>query len=273
MYDHKLLEITIAFILLIMAFAFFLVLFAVQHKHYQSYHRFERELLLSQLEKKELSLGFQERELMLDEVAQEIHDNIGQLLYVIRMNLHNIDECSTSEDQKKMIRYVSEVTDMAIRDTQYMSRCLSRDFIRSLGLYHMLEFNMDQINAGKKITCTMEVEGDHKMLTDESQLLIYRIAQEAIHNVLSHADARNIKISLLYKPALFKMSIADDGIGFDMSKINEAETMGIGNMRKRSRALDGILEITSALGKGCNVALLVNMRYSPGVASEGSVIT
>jgi hypothetical protein len=258
MYDHKLLEIAYASTLLFALFAFFIVRFAIRHKNQQAYDRLERERLLHELEMKELTMAFGERELMLEEVSQELHDNLGQLACLIRMNLYNIEDYCTGDEQGKIIKYVADLTDMLVNDIQYISKTLSMDFIKDMGLYHMLEFNMDQINAGSKIRCSIHVEGDHKILMPEPQLLVYRIAQEAIRNALQHASAKNIYISLFYRSAQFKMDISDDGMGFDLSKINEAETLGIGNMRKRANVLNGTLEIQSDYGKGCIVALSVD---------------
>jgi len=258
MYDQELLQIVFACTLLFGVFAFFLVLFVIKHKNQKQQYELEKQRLLFELEKKELKMGFQERELVLDEISQEIHDNIGQVAHLIRMNLFNIEELSANEEQLDLIKYVVDLTDRIINDTRYVAHSLNSDFIKGQGLYRMLEFDTDRINAARQLKCYMEVIGSDKSITDETQLLAYRIAQEAIHNTLQHAKAQNLKIQLIYGEETFKMVIRDDGMGFDVPIADEKALMGIANMRKRAKLLNGSLEIYSDYGKGCTVALSLN---------------
>jgi len=257
MYDKELLQIVFACTLLFGVFASFLVLFVIWHKNQKQQHELEKQRLLFELERKELNMGFKERELVLDEVSQEIHDNVGQIAHLIGMNLYSIEQLSTNQEQRELIKYIIDLNNRIINDTRYIAHSLNCDFIKGQGLYRMLEFDTDRINAARQLKCYIEVTGSDKSITDETQLLVYRIAQEAIHNTLQHAKAQNLKIQLIYSKDAFKMVIRDDGMGFDVSIADDNALMGITNMRKRAKLLSGSLDIHSDYGKGCAVVLSV----------------
>jgi len=257
MYDKEILKIVIYCTLLFTLMAFSLIIFVIRYKNKSQQHDLEKQRLLFELEKKELNMGFRERELVLSEVSKDMHDNIGQLVYLIRMNVCTIEEYSNNADQLPLIKDVLELTDRVIEETKYLGHSLNSDFIKGRGLYRMLENDMERINVSKKLNCYMDIEGDgdDHMLTAEAQLLVYRIAQEAIHNVLRHAHASNLQIMLAYNREQFRMVISDDGDGFDVELAKEKETMGISNMQQRAKLLNGNLELKSSLLNGCFISL------------------
>jgi len=257
MYDKELLQIVIACTMLFGVFAFFLVWFVIRYKNQKQQYSLEKQRLLFELEKKELRMGFEERELVLSEISQDIHDNVGQLAHLIRMNLHTIEQYSNHSEQLALIKYVSELIVLIINDTRYLGQSLNSNFIKGQGLYRMLEYDTERINASKQIHCAIEVEGKggDRDISAETQLLIYRIAQEAIHNVLEHAGAGQLEILLVYDVGCFKMVIKDDGIGFNEAAVQGKGTMGICNMYQRAKLLNGELNIDSQAGAGCTITL------------------
>ena len=257
MYDKEILQIVIACTLLFGVFGFFFVLFIIRYKNRLQQHKLEKQRLVFELENKELALGFSERELILDEVSQEIHDNIGQIAHLIRMNLYTIEQLSEHKEQLELIKYICELTDRLIKESRHISNSLNSDFIKNRGLFNMLEYDLERINATKQISCFIDIDGDNHNITAEAQLLVYRIAQEAIHNVLQHANATNLEMKVAFQKDGFIMIIRDDGIGFDETVAEGKGTMGIGNMYQRAKLINGSLNIRTGPGKGCCITLTI----------------
>lgn len=232
--------------MLFIVFAFFLVYFFVK-----------KQQLLLELQNKELSVRFDERELMMTQVSKEVHDNIGQIVHLSRMHLHEIEISATNEYQLKLIRYVSELTDLLINNTNHISHSLNSDFIKTRGLARVLEDDLEQIKSSSNIACHLHVEGRNSFLEPEQKLIIYRIAQEAIRNSLRHAQASSLEISLYYTDTKFHMTIQDDGRGFDLAKAKEKGMLGLGNMNQRTKLLNGTLTIQTSETKGCMIRLSV----------------
>ncbi len=255
MIAREIMEIAFACTLMLVILVYFLVYFVIRYKNRELQYSLEKQRLILELEHKKLRASFEERELVLNEISSDIHDNIGQVAYLINMDIYTIEKLCTGNEQLKVIQHVAELMKRIIRDTKYMSHSLNSDFIKEQGLYRMLEFDMEQINASGKVKFILDVNGDDHLLSPEAQLFVYRIAQEAIHNSLQHADASNIKLELVYSDANFMMKVTDDGIGFDEAIVKEKGTMGINNMHLRSQLLNGSLMITSQPKAGCSLML------------------
>lgn len=216
----------------------------------------ERQQLLLQVENKELAVCFEERELTMTQVSKEVHDHIGQLSHLSRMHLHEIEAHATDPYQLQLIKYVSGLLDQIISNTNHIGHSLNSDFIKKRGLARVLEDDLEQIKASTAIACYMHVEGKRN-LEPEKQLLVYRIAQEAIHNTLKHAAASLLEIDLVYTESHFKMRVHDNGKGFDIEQVKEKGTMGLLNMEQRANLLKGKLAIDTASGNGCIINLEV----------------
>ena len=126
-----------------------------------------------------------------------------------------------------------------------------------LGLIASLEWMADDMQKSQNIQTTVEVSGAERPLPMDVQLLLFRIAQEALSNVRRHANASRAAIALDLRPDGITMTVSDDGHGFAVpTRIEElasAGHLGIMGMAERARLLNGELEVTSAPGEGTRV--------------------
>lgn len=245
---------------LFVVLAFFIVMGVIMSNKRVQKLNLEKQKLQFDLENKELSMGFSERELILNEISKEIHDSMGQIANMIRMNLYSIEEYCTNDAQLQVIQYVVTLAETMIKDARHISHSLNSNMIKNKGLQVMLESDLEQLHLSRQLICNLEVKGDNKCISAESQLLSYRIAQEAIHNIIQHANASKINVSLYYDLTGLTMMITDNGIGFEKFAINSEETMGLQNMLHRARLLNGDLKIESSTGQGCTVMLFCPCR-------------
>lgn len=261
MQDHDLLHLIIAVTLLLTVFSFFLVLFVVRHNNQQRKAEMEKQMLLFALEKKDLKISADERELILEELSHEVYENVGEIAMLIRMYLHYIEGKCAVIDNEELSGYVKNVvklTDGIIKDIRDIESTLNGKWITSLGLFHAIEYDCHLINASEKVLCTLKNEGFcAQWLSRKMEQIIYRIAQEATNNAMKHSSARNISIDLVFRKDFFKMTILDDGVGFNPSEVDERLTSGITGIKKRAKLLDADLSIKSQAGHGCRLELLV----------------
>jgi signal transduction histidine kinase len=133
--------------------------------------------------------------------------------------------------------------------------------VRRTGLKEALLKELAYVDGLKKQDCDLEISGDHYSLSPEHELLIYRVAQEAIHNCIKHAKASTIKVLLGYEPQLFTLTISDNGAGFNLADQSAARGIGISHMKHRAKVMESELAIHSELARGTTITLKVPTLY------------
>lgn len=146
-------------------------------------------------------------------ISQEIHDNIGQILSLTRLNISTIVPQDHQAAQRK-IAASKELLDQAIEDLRNLSKRLNAEFVRQQPLSESLAFQLNLIQKTGVHHTHFERDGEEVALEPEKQLLLLRIAQEALNNVIRHAEANNIWVALHYLPGIIRVSIKDDGKGY-----------------------------------------------------------
>ena len=192
----------------------------------------ENTLLQSQLEMQEHTF---------QTISREIHDNIGQKLTLAKLYLNTFDFA----DMQKARLQVNDTVDIigeAITDLTDLSRSMSSEIVLNNGLIKALEFETAQLTKAGIYKISFSVTGKPVLETDTG-LVVFRMVQEVLNNIVKHADAAVIDINLHYSTALLTIHISDDGKGF-----NTAETRtgtGLQNIKKRAAMLKGNVSIIS----------------------------
>jgi signal transduction histidine kinase len=243
---------------LLLLLAGFIVFFLLHYqKRYNQYLQekanmqasFHQELLKAEIEMKEQTLLI---------ISQEIHDNIGQVLSLAKLNLNTI----LLEDNNPAVPKIAatkELVGKAIQDLRNLSKSLNTEHISHQKLSESLGFELEQIRKTGLYETALRVQGAEKPLDPQKQIIIYRIVQEALNNIIKHARARSITISLDYDSRETMLRIADDGAGFDLPAVHEAgrsdKGTGLGNLFHRARLIDAILTVESRPGQGTLIQL------------------
>jgi signal transduction histidine kinase len=199
---------------------------------------------------------FEEQERTMSQLSKEVHDNLGGYLNLAMMNIHVIKEYQVDDEHDEATRNVGNILTQLISEVQNISHSMNSSYIKNRGLFDVLKGQLKYIDAARNIKCDIEISGEEDFLNADKQLLVYRIAQEAIQNAIKHSEASTLTINLMYSSTGFKMTVSDDGVGFS----KEALSTGIGlmNMRERAHMLNGLLNIISASGAGCTIELKMN---------------
>ena len=244
---------TIAFVLLSAIIMYMLVVqnqrrYAYRNEKNERENQFKNELLNTQIELQEH---------LLNEVSQEIHDNVAQVLSLVKVNLFSVSNLSTDNKAIALAKTSSELLDKAIDDLRNISHRNNADLLRRTGLKEALRKELKYLDGSKKQEIILELFGEHYTMPPEQELLIYRIAQEAIHNCIKHAKASVITVSLFYEPTNFTLKISDNGVGFNLAQSDYAHGIGLSNMTHRAKVLGSKLIINSELLRGTTLTLKI----------------
>ena len=211
-------------------------------------NEFNRVLLTSQLEIQE-----QTRKT----ISQEIHDNIGQVLSLAKLNLNRID-LTRPEGLSEKITDSKNLVAKAIQDLRDLSKSLNTDNISAVGFVGSVAYELEMIRKAGFHT-TIEVEGEIIRIEPQKELIIFRIVQEILNNIMKHAEANSIFVSIVYTSKGLLLNIKDDGKGFDLSLIEQQHRtengLGIRNMHNRAVLINADFKMNSTIGGGTRVQI------------------
>jgi PAS domain S-box-containing protein len=196
-------------------------------------------------------------------ISRELHDNIAQSLYALRMRLERVERVASDPSE-----YRGEIREAAARlmevvyDVRNMSRQWRSDLLGEFGLVAALESHVKDFQKRTGIETNFECASDPSLKTaSHVEIHLYRIAQEALSNVAKHARATQVTLRLKDLGKLRKLSVTDNGVGFlyGPSEERERPSKGIGLicMQERADLLKGTLEITTRPGSGTTIAVKV----------------
>jgi len=244
------------------------ILFIYERKQFTFYKGLSQ--LRMDYEKDLLKTHLEIQEQTFQSISSEIHDNIGQVLTLAKFHLNslsNVESEKTSSQLKDSIDLISE----AISDLSDISRSLSSEIIVNNGLIRALEFEFERINHIASIHIDFKVVGECFYLDLNKEILIFRIIQEALSNVVRHANAPNVEITLIYDDHILEIEISDDGIGFDPINKRDGKiylNAGISNMQKRAKIMGAVFTIKTSKGRGTVVKIIIPLNLQTNEISK-----
>jgi signal transduction histidine kinase len=187
-------------------------------------------------------------------IARELHDDLGQELALVKVTLDTLRE--ESEDTfKTRLTHVSNQLAAISNTTREISHGLYPTQLEYLGLPKALKRLCDEIQRGKNLSIQAMMGNLPDQLHPSTSLSLYRIAQEALHNIITHSRAKNVEVELVGNSREILLQITDDGMGFDLSQ--EVTGLGLANMRQRVQAIGGSLNISSSPKSGTRIEVRV----------------
>ena len=252
MTDQNIIPLFVAGSLLLTLFAFFLIAYLTVQKNKQNAYQLEKRQMVFDHQNSILRTKIEEQENTMDQISKELHDNVKSVL--------GFADLATNPQQTVLIDKTNKIMGDVIDDLHNISHSMSSSFIRHIGLAETITKELDNIRVAKNMSCSLELKGDPVSLSPETELHVFRIAQEAMQNCLKHAKATSLNFTLEYKPDLFPMKITDNGIGFDKKKIYEMKGLGFLNIFQRARYVHGVLNVESVPLQGSSVMLTLNTR-------------
>jgi len=244
--------VTIIVLLIAVVFIFMLVSFANKRKRSFMQEKqnlqllFNEQLLQSQLETQEQTLQL---------ISTELHDNLGALASLIKINLLTIPSDNSTKAAQKL-EDTTDLTRQLIADIKSLSVSLSSDRISRKGFYQSLATEVDRINKTGQFNATLSLGEKLPELNNDTAIILYRMVQEVLNNMVKHSKAQDISVELCYKNSCFNVRISDNGIGFNVNeKIQDGDGAGLYNLQKRAGMIGALFSITSSAGKGTSVSI------------------
>ncbi len=244
--------------LILMILTFTLIIFLITYKKKRYEHRLEKQAMENTYQNQLLQSRLEVQEQSFKYFSEEIHDNIGQLLSIVKMQLYNIKSSSLELDIVTKATVCTDLLGKAIADLRNVSHTLNSAYVDAAGLPAAIQKDFDYICSAKELNCSLHIEGDEYPLGNERELMVFRIVQEATANAIKHGAPTAIDIYLYYGPKSFKVKITDNGSGFDDAS-STFTGLGLNNMQVRADLLQGELSIVSAKCKGTTISLLINI--------------
>jgi signal transduction histidine kinase len=190
-------------------------------------------------------------------IARELHDDLGQALALTSVTLDGLIQESGESLKPALTDLSSQIS--AISDTaREISHGLYPTQLEYLGLAKALKRLCDECRSGKNISIHLTMGNLPDQLQPSISLSLYRIAQETMHNIITHSRAKNVQVELGADDTQISLRIIDDGVGFDPG--HEEAGLGLESMRHRVRAVGGFIDISSSPNSGTRIEVQVPFR-------------
>ena len=191
-------------------------------------------------------------------VAIELHDELGQALTAIKINLQAHERFTGQSSAELNAENISIVED-ALQQVRRLALALRPSMLDDLGLLPALRWIAQQTEARSHLVVRFHAANLPSRLTPEIETACFRIVQEALNNVVRHAQAQQIEINLQVEAEMLVLSVQDDGCGFEVATMRERAlaggSIGVLGMQERATLIGGQLDIESSVGQGSRVCL------------------
>ena len=242
--------------LIVLFFTVIIIVTITQYKQKAYKHLLEKEQLQSQFAQTLLQSQLEIKEQTLQHISRELHDNIGALASLIKINLNTLtQDLGNTPKALEKIAATKDITIQLISDLKTLSVSLSSDRIAQTGLVKALETEVTRLNKTGEFAATLTQHGTITSVDDDKAIILYRMAQEILNNIVKHSGAKHISIALNASEKLFILAINDDGIGFDTAEKMNSGGAGLTNLQNRARLINAQLTMQSASGKGTGITI------------------
>lgn len=193
-------------------------------------------------------------------LAAELHEDLAQLASVIKMDIDWVRQGlqDIPEQSERRLQNAEMVADLLINTIRRMSFSISPGVLRDLGMIAALEWHCHEFTRLTTIPCSFRSECVESEIPDNVKMDFFRICQESLNNVLYHANASNVRVHLHRTENEMRLSVTDDGLGFDVDKAPKLS--GLVRMSQRAGSINAVVQVISQPGLGTTVLLSIRER-------------
>ena len=230
---------------LILLFGSFIISIILLYQNKQAKYKQQIKEIKSSFENTLLSSQIEIQEQTFQNISREIHDNIGLSLTLSKLNL--ILSCENLKDISAIDKISSSINliGTAIEDLRNISRSLNSDSIERNGFLRTLEDEVVTINKLGITSVNLSIIGSERFFPSNTELVLFRIVQEALNNAIKHSQAKTIEILAKFDEDLVEIEIQDNGIGFSQENVLGLKGSGLFNMSARTKLINGSFNIKS----------------------------
>ncbi|GMQ25794.1 hypothetical protein Aoki45_24760 [Algoriphagus sp. oki45] len=230
-------------------FAFFMSLFVVAivvlHRQRQVQNQEKLKQLKADYDKMLSDIENEIQQETLSHVGRELHDNIGQLLSLAKLNLNS----TKPERQAEGKEFLNQI----IQEVRSLSKSLNLDWVESISVDDFISGQLNRIESTGFCKTGIESDQSFNQLAKDQKLVLIRVIQECLNNAIKHAKPTELSVKIYQNGVARKIEIKDNGEGFDTSLASQGS--GMYNIKKRMETIGGKLEIDSKIGVGTLIRL------------------
>jgi signal transduction histidine kinase len=195
-------------------------------------------------------------------IARELHDDIGQRMALISIELEQLSQLTkeSSQEQQSLILKLSQQAREITTDVQHISHELHSPKLEHLGLVSAVKALCRDFSQHRKMRIEVIAQADFAFIPSDLAVCLYRVIQEALQNAVKHSHSPEAKVDLHAYPDHIDIGICDSGIGFDPDSPMARAGLGLVSMRERLRLVQGTLVIESRPGQGTSIRIRVPLE-------------
>jgi signal transduction histidine kinase len=193
-------------------------------------------------------------------IAQDLHDEVGAMLSVVKLNVGRIEKKSEEQVAKKLAAETKTYLDDVITQVRRISRSLLPPSLEKLGLYFAIEELCNWVNKSEQLRLECWKSGEQFRFDTKKELAVFRIIQELLNNAIKHSEASIININARFSPNNNLMiSVSDNGLGFEL-KEKMVTGLGLKNLESRTQIMDARFKMKSTPGKGTTAIIYLDTK-------------
>lgn len=191
-------------------------------------------------------------------ISREIHDELGQLLTALKIDLNLLatDLKTSGQYPNENVTTAFGLVDEALASVKRIAQELRPEILDALGLGPAIAWQVSELQDRTGLSVSLSMPEALPELQEEMHIQVFRILQEALTNIMRHANAKNIEVIVQSSPNNLHLQVKDDGCGFDF-RAHEVSSLGLLGMRERARQVNATLKIQSEPGAGTQVSLVI----------------
>ncbi|MVT11045.1 hypothetical protein GO493_22445 [Chitinophaga sp. ysch24] len=239
-----------------LSFAIIYFLFIYQRKRFR--HQQELMELRETFNQTLLQSKLAIQEQTLDHISKELHANFSHLVSLININLSEILP-QISANQRENIIETKSLAKQLMSELKALSANLNTDHIIHIGFIKALDNELSRLSKTRKYETVVTRAGEEYRMLPEHEIILFRLCQEVLNNVVKYSKASRISTLLSFLPDRFSLTIADNGSGFNVQEAlqqsGDKQSTGLLNMRKRAALINAEFNIVSTFGEGTVVTI------------------
>ncbi len=224
----------------------FVIYFIIIYRKKQRDFEWQKEVFKQALLQTEIEI----KEQTLSDISRELHDNLGQVASLIKINL-NLALPEIPEENSGKITESLDLLKQLIQDIRSLSVSLKGENLARFGLVKMIEKDIVRYQSIGELKIDFHVTGDLPNFDKSTEIFLYRMTQEIFNNILKHAKSTQVEVKMSYTNSIFQLSINDNGIGFELASRKQGS--GIINLKQRCEMIGAEFNIQSELNQGTTI--------------------
>ena len=189
-------------------------------------------------------------------IAQDLHDEVGAMLSVVKLNVARIEKKSQEDKPKELAGETKSYLDEVISQVRRISRGLLPPSLDKLGLFFALEELVNWVNKSDQLKIVCTKSGEQFRFDSKNELAVFRVIQELLNNAIKHSGANLIHINIRFSKNYLAVLLADNGNGFDLQE-KRMNGLGLKNLESRTQLLDAEFRMKSEPDKGTEAFILM----------------